>query len=262
MDRREIVDELGLVKENEHIVLYNAPKRTAFVFRVLSRRNRGYEKIDYGPLPLTTKDRLITFEGASVSPPEDGVMPARSYTETGQMFPSLVKDTHDERDMWYAPNDFRDTLFHVKHDISPAFLRVHAQVPINITLTFFQERAPLLIRADFGWNRGQFETVHIPTLHYGWMWGNDTNLDVYTFVRFTYAEMEVETPRDAEVIFDILTQKYPAHWITMPWAKSVPVDVTLAFERVYDFVGFPLYMVTEKDKAIAKYEELLKKVKV
>ncbi|MEM1710530.1 MAG: hypothetical protein QW820_06535 [Sulfolobales archaeon] len=257
MDR--VVDSLGLVLENHLLVVYIPARNTALVFRVKSRVNRGYETIDYGPLPLVSGEVLPTYEGGSERVPADGVMPGRSYTQTGRSFP--LKGAFDETDMWYVHEDERERLFHVIQRITPEFLRADVQIPRGVTQGRFQgDRVVTGVDRDFGFARGKLEVVHLPRLRYGYRYGNDTNMSVRTFVKFTYGEYIVETPRDSQLIFDVLTRRTQAHWVTLPISVWDPAIET-ALNLTYGFTGFTVYGVHERDKAIREYSELLKSVK-
>jgi hypothetical protein len=73
----KVVDELGLVLENEHLVVYIPATAKALVFRVKSRVNRGFEKLHYGPIPLPKDTPLPSYIGGSDTRFQpDGVMPA------------------------------------------------------------------------------------------------------------------------------------------------------------------------------------------
>jgi hypothetical protein len=255
----KVTDELGLCLEGEHITAFIPATSRALVFRVKSRVNRRYEQLNYGPLPLTSGMVLPTFDGGSVSVPADGVIPARAYTN-GLMFP--MSGAFDSSDMWYIPEDYRDRLFHVIQYVTPAFLRVDVQIPIGVPQGRFQKDKIMTgVDRDFGFARGSYEIIHIPKVHYGYRYANDTNVPLYTFVKFIYAEYIIETPKNSSLIFDILTRRTPSHWITLP-INIMDTAVERALTEVYGITGFPLYRVDERDKAIRDYDALLREVKV
>jgi hypothetical protein len=254
-----VTDSYGLVQENENLVAFIPATSKALVFRVKSRVNRRYEQLNYGGLPLTSGTTLPTFEGGSVSVPADGVIPARAYT-TGLMFP--MTGAFDSSDMWYTPEDYRDRLFHVIQHVTPAFLRVDVQIPIAVTQGRFQkDKIVTGVDKDFGFARGSYEVVHVPKVHFGYRYGNDTNVPLYTFVKFIYAEYVIETPKNSSLIFDILTRKIPSHWVTLP-INVMDATVERALTEVYGITGFPLYRADERDKALRDYDALLKEVKI
>jgi hypothetical protein len=260
-----VLDELGLVLEGGYLTLYFPAMGSAVVFRVKSRVNRGYEVIDYGSLPIKAGTSLPTYEGTSTTVPADGVLPARSYTRDGLQFPPIVSGTFSSTDMWHTPEDDRDTLYHVKLHVHPPVIRVDLQIPTRIQQGRFQRgRVIVGVDTDFGFKRGFIEAVHFPYIQYGYRFGNDTNLDLKTFAKFTYGEYVVEVPRSAELIFDILTRRVLSYWLTMP-VNYVDPAITDMFKRVYGFPVregavqlFKLYGIDERDKAIREYLEVLR----
>jgi len=257
MDR--VVDQLGLVIEGEYLTCFIPSTSRAFVFRVKSRVNRRYEELFYGPLPLSAGDTLPTYEGGSVSVPADGVIPARSYTE-GLSFP--MSGAYDEGDMWYLSEDYRDRVFHVLQYVTPGFLRVDVEIPVGVSQGRFQkDKIVTGVDKDFGFSRGFYEIVHLPRIHYGYRYGNDTNIDLYASVRFVYGEYIVEIPRSANLIFDILTRRIPSHWVTMPLNVMDPT-VEMSLNTVYGITGFPVYRLDQRDAALKEYESLLRGVKI
>lgn len=251
---------MGLVEENGILVAYIPAASKALVFRVKSVLNKNYPVFFYGPLPYATGAVLPTFEGGTTSVPAAGVFPARAYEPDGITFP--LAGAYDETDMWYTTEEFRDRLFHVIQEVTPGFLRVDAKIPKGVTQNRFQkERMMVGVEKDFGFSRGFFETVHVPRVHYGYRYANDTNLSVWTSVKFTYGEYVIETPKDAEFIFNVLVRRIPSYWLTLP---IMVYDSTIkdALQRVYGFEGFPLYAQDKRTEAISEYSRLLKEVVV
>jgi len=257
-----VVDSLGLVVENSFLVTYFPAVNKALVFRVKSRANRGFEVVNYGPLPLTAGSTVAVYGGGSKSVPADGVLPAMSYVSEGLSFPSPYTGVVEDTDMWYLTQDYRERLFHVIQYVTPSWIRIDCQIPKGVVQPRFQrDKVMLGVDRDWGFSRGRYEVVHFPEIHYGYRYGNDTNIDVYTTVRFVYGEYVVETPRDPELIFSILAKKTPAYWLTMPiyfWDPSIRDGLL----KTYGIEGFTVYGVHEKEKAIIEYETLLTKVKV
>jgi len=255
-----MLDKYGLVREGGLITMYLPATGRAFVFRVTGRANKGGEVLNYGPLPTTTSDTLSTYDGGSVSPSVDGTLPARAYTDALQ-FSYSNTSLYDTSDMWYVPEDYRDRLFHVITMTTPAFLRIGVEAPSGVTQTYFQKtKMPIGVASDWGFSRGRFELLHLPKLRYGYRFGNDTNLEVYTSVTFHYAEYMVEIPSDAKTIFEILTGAIPSHWVTMPIAFYDPT-IKSALREVYGFEGFPVYPKWAKSDAIGIYEQLINNIK-
>ena len=254
-----VVDKFGLVSDGNYLTVFLPAKEVAFVFRVKARLNNGYEVLNYGPLPLSSGTTLPTYEGSSSSVPASGVLPARTFTQTGITFP--YTGAYDETDMWYVTEEYRDLLFHVKQYIEPAWIRIDVQIPKGVTQGRFQRNKIITgVDKEFGFMRGFFETVHFPRIHYGYRYGNDTNMSVYTKVKFVYAEYLVEIPDNPELIFNILTKKVPSYWVTLPIHVWDPT-IDSALKKTYNIIGFPIYREDQKDKAISEYKALLSKVK-
>ena len=257
---REVVDGLGLVKENRFLTVYIRATNRAFPFRVVTRWNRGYEVINYGPLPLDEGDTLPTYDGGTTSVPADGVMPARAYLRTGTSFP--LEGVVEEDDMWYVHEAYRDRVFHVIQYVTPSFLRIDVQIPAGVDHARFQKDKKIVgIGYDFGFARGRLEMVHLPRVRCGYRWGNDTNLDVYTLVKFVYGEYVVEIPDDASLIFDILVGRVPSHWVSLPITAYEASRLKEELLKVYGIEGFTVYREGQKGKALAEYMSLLREVK-
>lgn len=252
-------DEYGLCPENSFITVFIPATSRAFVFRVKSRINRRYEQLNYGPLPLEAGMALSTFDGGSTSVPDNGIIPARAYTN-GLTF--SMPGAYDSGDMWYVPEDYRDRLFHVIQHVTPAFLRVDVQIPMAVTQGRFQkDKIVTGVDKGFGFARGSYETVHIPKVHYGYRYGNDTNVDLYSFVKFIYGEYVVEIPKNSSLIFDALTHRIPSCWISLPINIMDP-SIENALIDTYGVTGFPMYCMDEREKALRDYDTLLREVKI
>jgi hypothetical protein len=254
-------DEYEICHENTFITVFIPATSKAFVFRVKSRINRGYERFHYGPLPLTSGTTLPTYEGGSASVPANGVIPARAYTKDGLVFPTTLS-VFDENDMWYLPTEDRDRLFHVIQYVTPAFLRIDVQIPTGVTQGRFQkDRVTTGVDKDFGFSRGVYEIVHLPGIRYGYRYGNDTNVPLFTSVKFVYGEYVIEIPRNSSLIFDTIVKRVPSYWITLPINYTDP-SITRALTETYGIEGFPVYRQDERDRAIREYESLLGGVKI
>lgn len=241
-----------LLKPNSYLVLYIPPSNRALVFRVKS--SQPFPQFCYGPIPIKSGETLTSYDGGTVSAPADGVIPARSYTGA-KTFP--LSGAYDETDMWYYPSEERERLYHVFQLVTPGFLRADVQIPTGTIQTRFQRgRVITGLDRDFGFARGGLETFHIPKLHYGFRYGNDTNMALRTSVEFLYGEYLVETPKDAELIFGILQRKIPAYWYDMPVVSYDP-NIKSSLVDAYGFEGFLLYRLDEKDAALADYKRAL-----
>jgi hypothetical protein len=257
-----VVDELGLVLEGEHLSVFIPATQKAFVFRVKSRHNRGFERIHYGPLPLPANVMLASFLGGGIQVPVAGVLPGTAFIPSGAGISFPLTGVFDEADMWFLPPEFRERLFHVKLDLTPRWLRVDLEIPRGVSQRRFQrDKVTLGVEKLFGFSRGHVEVIHFPGIHYGYRFANDSNLHVFTGVDFTYGEYVVEIPKDAELIFNILTRRVPSLFLTMP-ITVFDESIRRAFLDTYGIEGFPLFPITKKADAIAEYERLLREVKI
>jgi len=258
---RRIIDELGLVVENENLVVFVPAIKKALIFRILSRRNRGYEHIPYGRIPLTAGTIVNNYDGGTTSVPADGILPARSYTSGLRITApgDVAANIYEKADMWFLPKEERETLFHVIMKTAPEFVRIDCQIPMAVTQGAFQRKATVGVDKLWGYGRGKFETVHFPNIIYGYRYGNDTNIAVKVYLSFTYAEYYVKILKDPELIFDILTRRKKAHWLTL--IAAIPSDIPDRLSDVYGIDGFKLYGIEEKEKAIEEYKEDVKMVK-
>jgi len=251
---------MNILEENKILVLYIPITNKAFVFRVRSVINRAI-KIDYGPLPIPANYPFASYIAGTPIAPADGVIPAYAYTPIGAELTFPLSGAYDETDMWYMPKDYNDRVFHVITKLTPAWLRCEITIPKSVMQGRFQkEKVTTGIEKLFGYTRGSIETAHIPGLHYGYRFGNDSNLYVYTGVSFDYGEYVVETPRDSGLIFDILTRKIKADkWISLP-ISVYDAAIRKALTDAYGIEGFTVYGIHQRSQAIPEYEALLKEV--
>jgi len=254
---------MRILNENEILVAYIPITNRALVFRVKSLQNKDATRIDYGPLPLNEGDSLPTYTGGTATVPEDGVFPANAYTPMDGALTFPLEGAFDKNDMWYLPKDYNDRIFHVIGYYTPSWLRARVEIPIRTIQGRFQKDKVMTgVQYDFGFARGFTETIHLPNIRYGYLFGNDTNMTVYTRVTFEYGEYLIEIPRDAEFIFNVLQGKVKAYWVTLPIVGSYDESVKKALNDVYGFEGFKLYGIYDKEKAVKEYSEHLRVVKV
>jgi hypothetical protein len=210
-----------LQKQGDFLTVYFPVNNTALVFRIIGVENANYKRFIYGALPTVSGQSMSTFTGGSSTAPANGVFPANSFSG-GMLFPPPVVSgsplpTYDPTDIWYIPPENRNHLFHVIPHLTPGWLRTELQIPINVSQSAFQvDRVVGGVQSVFGFGRGRYETVIFPYIHYGWRFGNDTSMTVYTRVVFEYAEYIVEIPRDANLIANILTRRFPSYEVTLP----------------------------------------------
>jgi hypothetical protein len=251
-----VTDKDGLVKDNELLVVYIPSSNKALVFRVISRQNKGFEKFDYGALPTTAGDVLSTYDGGVATVGISGEMPPRSYVN-GKKFP--YTGVYDSTDMWFVPFTWTDRVYHVKTKIKPGFLRVGLQIPSGVNQSRFQKERVVGgadTNAGFGYNLGEIETVHLPEIHYGYSFGNDSNLRLRTGVHFTYGEYIVKIPNSPSLICDVLSRTYPAHWVGLP-ISTVDASITQGLRKTWGFDGFTVYPNIQRQTAIDEYTSIL-----
>jgi hypothetical protein len=252
---------MEILDENSILVVYIPATNRAFVWRIRNVLNKNFPKIDYGPLPIPANFPFSSYVGGVIPAPADGVMPMYSYVPLEYSLSFPLSGVYDSSDMWYLPEDYNDRVFHVITKVTPAWLRCGITIPKgNIQGKFQKDKVDTGIDKLFGFSRGMIETIHIPGVHYGYRFGNDSNLNVYTGCRFEYGEYVIETPRDAEFIFNILSRKIkPDKWISLP---IITYTIRDALMKNYGIEGFTVYGIYERDKAIREYTELLRKVKI
>lgn len=249
------MDKYGLLDENEFLTVYIPAINRALIYRVISKVNKNFEIFNYGLLPISSGDSLYSYDGGTASAPADGCLAGRSYTDDLQ-FP--LSGAYDSNDMWYLPEDYKDEIFHVIQKITPSWIRIDVRIPTGISqLRFQRDKVFLGIDRDFGFSRGTFETIHIPRIHYGYRYGNDTNLPVYVSVKFIYGEYKIELVKDANLAFDILSRKISSKWVTLPIYQFDP-NIGNAFNIIYNgFDGYPIYPINMREAAIASYNRIL-----
>ena len=254
---------MEILDENRILVVYIPATNRAFVWRVKSVVNKSSPIIDYGPLPLKAGTSLASYVTGTVPVPADGVMPAFTYVEVDKALSFPLYGAYDVNDMWYLPEDYRERVFHVITKVTPEWLRCEVMIPTGVPQGRFQRDKVITgIERPFGYSRGSIEVVHIPRLHYGYRFGNDSSLNVYTGVRFVYGEYIIETPKDANLIFDVLSRRIKAdRWISLP-VQNYDVNIQNALLKNYGIEGFTVYGVHQRDEAMREYERLLKEVTV
>ena len=251
-----VVDRYGLVRDNELLTVYFPNTNKAMVYRVITRANAEFETFSYGTLPTSVGDVLNTYDAGTATVGISGELPARSYT-TGKQF--ALSDVWDSTDMWFVPYTWNDRVFHVKTRVTPGFVRVGLQIPQGVNQTRFQKErvvGGVNTQVGFGYNFGEIETVHFPEMHYGYVFGNDTNLNLRTGVEFVYAEYIVKIPNNASLIFDVLSKNYPCHWVGLP-VTTADSTITQGLKKTWGFDGFSVYPNLKRDQAIKEYSSIL-----
>ena len=245
---------------NGFIRAYVPATRKALVFRVKNIRNISQD-MHYGALPITSGMTVSQYAGGSTTAPAAGVIPAGSYTTSGIAF-STTDSVFEKTDMWYLSENYRNILFDVVLRTTPSFLRLGLELPVGSNqYRFQQDKVTLGVGKSFGWTRGEIETLMIPEIHQGFVFGNDSNIPVYTGAHFLYSEMEVEVPKDPTTVLKVLRGDVPFKSITLPISTS-DASVDVALNKVYGYTGFDMDMTQDTATAIASITNTLKAVKL
>jgi hypothetical protein len=277
MAYNKVLDEYGLVNENEYITAFVPATKKAFIFRVLARINAGKEIVNYGTIPssvtaATAMASPAATGGAAVGVNEpqatttwagDGTIGGMSFNTTSFSFPPPgdLSGAFDSTDMWYLKKQYRTTLFHTIMEVTPSWLQVECEIPKGVMQGRFQndQGVQIGVGKTFGFSRGGVEMLHFPELHTGYRFGNDVNIDAYTSVKFTYAENRIAIPTDPDLIFSILTQQRQSHWITLP-INTYDGSISNAFVGDYGFEGFPIFDSSQRETATSAYQKLTSKI--
>jgi len=252
-----VLDKHGFVKEGEHVIMLFPPYDSFIPFRVKSIANKEAEYLNYGPVPYT-------FTGYP-----EGVIPGRNVTE-GFTFKDITKRLPPELapDMFYHDKAYK--LIHAYINITPHLFRIFREIPVGVKQIVYMELVGFDVAIDslvalFGYKVGIVEQFFLPDFHINWFIHNATNMDLRTNVMIKYAEYNVEIPRDANLIFNLLMRKIPAYWYTLP-ITSPRIEFERMFEVRYGFPrevrGFPFYKAYEREKALREIPPILEKLKI
>jgi len=166
-----------------------------------------------------------TFSGYN-----EGEIKARSATSGFKFKDRTGRLTGEQAgDMFYHKK--AEKLIHAYIDIKPHLFRIYREIPTGVK-----------------------QVVYL-----------DAVTDLKTNVMIKYAEYEVEIPRDAETIFNLMMRKVPAHWYTLP-VTSKHSNIDRMFTEIYGFkegrYGIPFYRSYEREKALSEIPEILSGVKI
>lgn len=251
---RPMSDNMGFIK------CYIPATQKALVFLVRNVCNLT-EVINYGALPLESGKTFSLYGGGTVTSGAAGVMPANSYTSSGVRFPT-TDSVYDKTDMFYMSENYARRLFDVVLETTPKWLRVGLEIPVGSNQYRFQDdKVPLGVPKSFGWSRGAIETLMLPEIHQGFVFGNDTNVAVNTGARIRYSELEVEMPRDPTTILKVLRGEYKAKTITLP-ISIIDRSVDSALTKVYGYTGFDMGTIWDTETALASINKILPGVKI
>jgi len=235
---------------------------TFLPFKVIDVTNMPYDELDYSPLPITTSTSLGYFTptvppGAPLAAPQTGVLPPMSYTASPVMFP--LQNSFDPSDMFYfeSPNN---KLMVVELFVQPRFLRVMPEIPAgNIVAsyenTIFNIGGSIQVNvgnftglASTGFKRGYSLVVQLPKVHYGYLFGNDTSLTVYTFAKIRYYDLRVAAPTPTEVLDAFKGKVKDVEFISLP-IPTVQTVITNVLNTYYGTTGIPFAAVNQEQIA-------------
>lgn len=249
------MEEFELLKPDEYLTLYISYTNRAIVYRIESIVNSNYPYFLYGQLPISQGEVESLFNGGSYITKQAGEIGPQSYTQYKQ-FASELLNVYDPSDMWYTDKSNRDEIFHIVQYIRPSWVMIEQQIPTGTNQSAFQNgRVTGGIGQNgntFGFRRGIYETVQIPYIHYGWVYGNDTSMDITTQALFKYGEYKISIVTDPSLVFRILSRRVPSKEITLTTA-SYPNELKTALLDDYGFEGYPIPVIGEGPTSEASY---------
>lgn len=261
MSSRKDIEDYPVLGDNDYLSVFIPAQKRSLVFQVVTKVNATTPIINYGALPLTSGLTLSLYAGGSVNVPADGQLPPGSYTSKGVKFPlpGSMTGSYDNNDMWYTNEEYRDRIFRIILQTDP-FVRVGLEYPLNVKQYRFQrDNVQVGPETDFGFADGVIETIQFPNIHQGWLFGNPTNLPLYTECRFRYEELIIRTPNDSEVIYDVLAGNIPRYQVNLPISVQDP-SLQQNLLKNYGYYGFDTTLVSDKVAALKSISDNLTKV--
>ena len=259
------MEKFELLKPDEYLTLYISYTNKAIVYRIKSVLNANYPYFLYGPLPINKGEVEPTFNGGAYITQAPGEIGPQSYTMYKQ-FPSTLMNVYDPSDMWYLDKSSRDEIFHIIQYVKPSWVMIEQQIPTGTNQATFQNGRVSggigINNNTFGFRRGVYETVQIPYIHYGWVYGNDTSMDITTQVLFKYGEYKIEIVTDPMLVYQILTRRIPSKEITLT-LSSYPNELRNALISDYGFEGYPMPVIGEMsgNSYISQIQPLIPQIK-
>ncbi len=264
------VDDYGLTLPNNYLDLYFPGSNKSIVLYVKYRTNPNFNLINYGPFPTTSSTTFSVYNGVgggtggSATPTASGEIPAASYIK-GLQFSDVSTSYFSGTfpfgpgDIWYTQDTTR--VFEVMQYVTPSWLRVEVNIPTGELQELFQSTVSGGVDQDFGWTRGRKYAVHVPWIHYGYGYGNDSSVQVYSRIYFRYAEQIVGVVLDPAVVFNVINDIIPAHKVYMP-TPSYSGNISGPLIQTYGYDGVPVMPRAKQQQAIAAYTQILSQVVV
>ncbi len=205
-----VVDEHGFVLEGNYLLLFFPPYKAAILYRILSRRNKGFEEFAPRELAAIPPYSFVKYK-----------IPWYDERRTGYM----------AEDMFYYEE--KDTLMHAFVTIKPILLKNYFEFPEATRTASYLDTAVLYERADlFGFWRETKEFVFLPKIRTAFISFNSTNMFIKLVVKVKYAEYEVEPITDLDKIKEAWQLKLPVKILTMPMVKE-DKSFEAKFKEVY-----------------------------
>lgn len=215
-----VVDEMGFVNEGGHLLLYFPCFNGILCYEVISRKNKGFETFNYGPINYTASGHAA------------GVVPSGSATDQYKFEWIDNRLTGKEKNnMFYFEES--DKLIHLFMTIKPELIMNYIYYPENVmSITYADKVTTRPDQGDrFGYFSGTFEIVNIPYVEWSLVSYNPTNMDLNTFTRFLYADYEVEFIDDVDTMKKMWLEEIPVKKVTMPAFTSFRHE---GFSKAYD----------------------------
>ena len=275
---RGVTDEYGLTYPNQFLDLFFPATGQSIVLYVRNRQNPVASLFNWGPLPTTTSTAFTVYNGegggfgGSAFPTVAGTIPAAGWFK-GMQFgippapngstwaPNVnVQGTFPSgnNDVWYTLSANR--LFEVLQYVTPAWLRVSMDIPTGQNQQILQQTVAGGVDQDFGWKRGTWYGVHIPGIHYGYEYGNDTNVQVMSRIFFRYAEQFVAVVTEPRIVFEVINNAIPNHKVYMPVVSNQDA-VAAPLMAAYGYTGVPVYPRSMREQALPQYKNILDQAK-
>ena len=190
----KVVDEKGFILEGNYLLLYYPVYRTAMLFKIISRVNRGNE--EFPP-------REITY------------IPPYSFVRYEIPWIDERRTDVERLNMFYYED--ANKLLHAFVTIKPVLIKNYLEYPIDVrqgkylNVTMAPEIADII-----GFWRETKELVFLPKIRSRFVSFNSTNLYIKLVAKVSYAEYDVEFIKDADMVKQAWEGKLPVKRITMP----------------------------------------------
>ena len=200
-----VVDKYGFVNEGKYLATILPVKEAFILFHILSRKNKGFERVDYGPLPVkysaTIDDGVVPAQTIVPSPTTRWKLQAYYLTPGDRVVGLEEIRAEIADDIFYYTNG--DHLYHYLLHVRPTILRNTIFYPDGQPQSSFRDQTAMPT-ADFGHFNGKYEVVVLPKIHIGFQTYNPTNMNLRTYVTLYYAHYIVSVVRDEKTVRDVL----------------------------------------------------------